>query len=293
MNNFLKFWGTRGSCSISGPEYAHFGGNTPCLELKYQDTRLIFDAGTGLHPLGKKLLEDPLGEILLFIGHTHWDHLIGFPFFAPLYNSGAQIHIWTPPSPGRPSQDLFDDLLSPEFFPVRLSQIQGQARIEFHTSHPNTPLTFGPIRLEFHLTCHPGTSYCFKIRTPHQTIGYVTDNEMLQHYHGPINTIPPIFFEPHLSLIHFLSDCDLLIHEAQYTPEEYVHRVHWGHSSYRNVVAFIQKTGCKHWIVSHHDPDHTDEQLHKMHKATQALLKEAKSDCKVEWAFDGMVTKLK
>ncbi|MDE3046518.1 MAG: MBL fold metallo-hydrolase [Verrucomicrobiota bacterium] len=293
MHNFIKFWGTRGSCSVSGHEYVHFGGNTPCLEINYHNSRVIIDAGTGIHMLGKQLLHETVDEIHLFIGHTHWDHLIGFPFFAPIYHSDAQIHIWTPPSPGRPCKDLFDDLLSPEFFPVRLSQIQGQARIDFHTAHPNMPVTFGDLKIEFHLACHPSTTYCFKITTPHQTIGYVTDNEMLQHYHGPLDNVPPDILEPHVSLIQFLSDCDLLVHEAQYTPEEYVKRAGWGHSSYRNAVALLLQTKTPQWIVTHHDPDHSDKDLHKMHLATKELLKETGSPCTVEWAHDGLVLKLK
>lgn len=265
MTKALKFWGTRGSCSVSGPEYSHFGGNTCCLELRYDDTLLIFDAGTGIRPLGLTLQDTT--EINLFLSHMHWDHLIGFPFFSPIYNPKAKITIWAPETEGRTTRELFDEVLGQEFFPIHLDQIQ--AEISFQTIQANQPVTLGPITLNFHPVCHPGGALCFSLQTPHQKIGYVTDNEVKQD---------------HLqSFIDFHKGSDFLIHEAQYTPEEYSQKAGWGHSNIERVIELVQKIHPGKWYVTHHDPKHTDDELRALEK--MALAKEL--PCPVEWVKDG------
>lgn len=290
MTNFLKFWGTRGSCAVSGDEYRETGGNTCCLELYYDKTRIIFDAGTGIRPLGKLLIEAGEHRYDLFLSHTHWDHLIGFPFFEPIYHAGSVIEVHSPAGAGRTCRDLFNDLLAQEFFPVRLDQVLAQ--IHYKTTHPKTPVQMGPISIDFHSTVHPGTTYCFKIKTPHQTIGYVTDNEMLYGYHGSLAEIPPDIIEPYYSLIDFLTGCDLIIHEAQYTPDEYTEKVGWGHSSVRNAAALILHAKCARWLITHHEPQHSDAAVGLIAKNAQQILLEAGFQCQVDAALDGMVLSL-
>src|SRR5436309_1359666 len=123
MRKLLKFWGTRGSCPVSGPSFAKYGGNTSCLEICYEDAHLIIDAGTGIRPLGEQLL-NARDEIQLFIGHPHWDHVIGFPFFDPLYQHDQKIAVWLPEKTPKSGRELFDELLSFDFFPIGLNQIK-------------------------------------------------------------------------------------------------------------------------------------------------------------------------
>jgi len=289
--NYLKFWGTRGSCAVSGDVYAHFGGNTCCLELNYGGHRILFDAGTGIRPLGTSLVKEGVRKIDLFLGHTHWDHLIGFPFFEALHQTGTQIIIWSPAGAGRSCKELFDDLMAIEFFPVRLDDMEAQ--VEFRTIHQKTPVQIGPVTIDFHTTHHPGVTYCFKIKTPHQTIGYVTDNEMLKGYYGPLSEIPPSLFEPHEGLIDFLNGCDLLVHEAQYFPEEYLEKAGWGHSSVRNAIALIQRAKIPHWLVTHHDPKHIDAELRDLARMAKKIIQENQIPCKAEWIGDGFTIELK
>lgn len=291
MKNFLKFWGTRGSCSVSGSEFKHYGGNTCCLEVSYGDTHLIIDAGTGIRPLGETMVHDGSLKIDLFLGHTHWDHIIGFPFFEPIYKPGTQITIWSPAGAGRSCRELFSDLLASEFFPVRLEQVQ--AHLDFRTTQQKTPIKIDSLTIDFHTTQHPGITHCFKIKTPQQTIGYVTDNEMLQGFHGLLSDVTPALLEPHESLIHFLRECDILIHEAQYFPEEYLLKAGWGHSSARNSLAFIQHTKPTQWYVTHHDPLHTDADLKHLSEFVQATMKENQIHCPVEFIPDGFIIHLK
>jgi ribonuclease BN (tRNA processing enzyme) len=283
--NYLKFWGTRGSSAVSGSEYARYGGNTCALEIRCDDQVIIIDAGSGIRPLGQELLRQNIRNI-----HAHWDHLIGFPFFEPIYETGVHITIYSPPPTRRSYKELFTDLLAPEFFPVRLEQVK--ANLEFKTIQQKTPVALEGLTLDFHITNHPGLAYCFKIKTPHRTFAYVTDNEVLQNYHGPLDEVPAEMVDPHLGLIEFLTGCDHIIHEAQYTAEEYRQKAGWGHSSMSNAAYLIQKIQTPHWLVTHHDPSHTDLNLHAMEADTNQLLREHKISCKAEWIPDGHVLPL-
>jgi phosphoribosyl 1,2-cyclic phosphodiesterase len=271
MKKEIKFWGTRGSCSVSGPEFVHFGGNTPSIEIEYDDISFIVDAGTGIRPLGANLAKKK--EIHLFLSHTHWDHVIGFPFFEPLHQSGVKIIIWAPKGVGRSAETLFADLLSSEFFPVHIDEVQ--ATLEFRVIEERKPVQFGPITLDFQRTRHPGLTLAFKITTPHQTIGYVTDNEIHLASQKPF--------------VEFFKGCDVFIHEAQYFREEYMMKTGWGHSSLAEVISLIHEIEPKLWLVTHHDPKHTDEDLFAFEKLAQA----SPLPCPVEWIPDGYVLQLK
>ena len=272
MSNYLKFWGTRGTCAVSGSQYAYFGGNTSCLEVRYDKTHILIDAGTGVRPAGASFLEEGILKIDLFLSHFHLDHIIGFPYFELLYEPNAEITLWTPKSRGRSSQEILQDLFSPEFFPITLKEIK--ARIHHKTIEENKPVKLGPLTLDFHRTHHPGVTLCFKIQTPHETIGYVTDNEALPG---------------HTKLIDFLKGCDVLVHEAQYFPEEYLKKAKWGHSSALNAAAFVEKIGSPKWLVVHHDPKHIDLDLERLFKLTQKAL----PNTHVEWVFDSYILPLK
>lgn len=285
MKNYLRFWGTRGSCPVSGAPYRVYGGNTCCLEVRYGSVHFIIDAGTGIRQVGEFIkLNKQTDPIHLFLSHTHWDHIMGFPFFEPLYQRDAKITVWSPTTSGKTCKDIFHDLLSSEFFPIRLEQLH--AKIEFRTLKEKTPIEIPPLSIDFHSTQHPGNSFCFKIKTPNQTIGYVTDNEMLQGYVGPVNKISKKLLEPHLDLISFLAPCDILIHEAQYTPEEYAHKIGWGHSSVTNAAVLLQKTQVSQWYITHHDPCHTDADLDFLQTLGKKTLKDHDIACRAEWIKD-------
>jgi phosphoribosyl 1,2-cyclic phosphodiesterase len=268
---FLKFWGTRGSCPVSGKQYQRFGGNTCCLEIRYDDVLIVIDAGTGIRPLGNTLGTEK--KIELFLSHMHLDHLTGLPFFDPLYRKDAHITIWAPLGPDRTCRALIDELLSREFFPVHLNEIQ--AALEFRTVYEKSPIQIGPLTLDFHHTRHPGLTYSFKITTPHQTIGYTTDNE--------------IKIEHQQSFIDFFEGTDLFIHEAQYTEDEYTYKKGWGHSSLNHAFELVNLVKPGKWFVTHHDPEHSDSTLEELEKYAQTQ----KLCCPVEWVPDHFVLPLK
>ncbi len=287
-SNYIKFWGTRGSNAVSGPEYVRFGGNTCCLEIRYGKDRLIIDAGTGIRPLGDLLITEKTEKIHLLLSHTHLDHIAGFPFFQPIYHTKQHIHILSPVGYEKNTHDIFQDMFAYAYFPVRLDDIQ--AKITFQDLRDGDVIEIGDIRIKTHYAYHPGPTLCFKIYAGNHIIGYVTDNEALLGYHGPIQDITkdhPLL-EPHLSQIAFFEECTLWIHEAQYTQEEYQKKEGWGHSSITNASILAKHANINSWILTHHDPAHTDKLLLQKMQSHQDLLAANHINCKLQLAFDGL-----
>ncbi len=290
--NYIQFWGTRGSIPVSGSRYNRIGGNTCCLEVRHHDDLIIIDAGTGIRDLGLEIAARGVKTIHLFIGHTHWDHITGFPFFAPMYLADVEVHLYAPVGYQKDAEELFSEMLAYAFFPVRLDEMQ--AKFHVHQMRDGDTINIGTLGIETHYTHHPGSTLGFKIRSPTHTVGYITDNEMLLGYHGHPDAIDidhPLL-EPHLSLIQFLTDCDMIVHEAQYFPEEYEKKVGWGHSSISNATVLIKHTGCQEWLVTHHDPQHSDDDLHIKLQMHRDVIADCHLHTNVRLAFDGMTLPL-
>ncbi len=291
-NSYIKFWGTRGSNPVSGADYIRFGGNTSSLEIRHCNDLIIVDSGTGIRPLGTMLYESRPKNINLLISHTHLDHLAGFPFFAPIYDPECTVNIYTPIGFDKTTRELFTDMLAHAFFPVRLDDIQ--ATLIFKDIHEGVPFKVGTIDVDTHYAYHPGATVCFKFGVNKTTFGYATDNEFLMGYHGDPRLIGknhPLI-TPYRSMIKFFSDCDFLIHEAQYTPIEYQKKVGWGHSSVTNATALIVHAGIREWVITHHDPAHTDNDMLKKMQMQYDVFDDIKYACRPRMAFDGMVIPL-
>lgn len=291
-SSYIKFWGTRGSNPVSGPEYVRFGGNTSCLEIRHGQDLIIVDAGTGIRALGSSISESKLKQVHLLISHTHWDHLAGFPFFAPIYDPECQVTIWTPIGFEKTTRELFTEMLAYTYFPVRLDDIQAQ--LVFKDIQEGQPFQINNIEVNTHYAYHPGATVCFKFGIDKVTFGYATDNEFLMGYHGNPNFLQKRsrLLTPYNSQIKFFSTCDFLIHEAQYTPLEYQSKVGWGHSSVSNATALLKYSEVEEWIITHHDPKHTDSDLLKKMQMQFDILDEAKLKVRPRMAFDGMTIPL-
>lgn len=289
---YVKFWGTRGSTPVSGPEYSFFGGNTPCLEISHPDNMIIIDAGTGIRALGTEVAHRRFKEIHLLISHPHWDHILGFPFFLPAYSHQYDIHIYGPKGFGKHLEDLFKGMLDRDYFPVKLSEMQ--AKVFFHELSDDKPLTIGTVKIAASYSCHPGATLCFKIDMEGKKIGYVTDNEVMVGFHGNPKDLPsdsPLL-EADRNLINFFKGVDILVHEAQYLPQDYRQKVGWGHSSLSNAAVFVKETGAKQWIITHHDPASTDTELHMKEQLAHQILLDCGHECHVQMAYDGMTVYL-
>lgn len=286
---YAKAWGTRGSVSVCGVDYLRYGGNTVCLELRDGDQTVIIDAGTGIRLLGDELMQSNVKDIHLIIGHTHWDHIMGFPFFNPIYSPNYNVNIYAAKGFHKGPQELFSSMFELDFFPVRLDQMQ--AKLKFHEVTLEDSLEVGAFKIHFMYANHPGTTLCFKIEAHGRKIGYATDNEFLLGYHGDPCDIHPghPFLEPYQQLIDFFSDCDTLIHEAQYLNIDYQSKVGWGHSSVSNAAVLVKNCGVQEWIVTHHDPAHSDNYLLDKLDIQRSILREIGAQTRVHMAYDGQI----
>lgn len=287
LTRYFKFWGTRGSAPVAGVEYKKYGGCTSCLEIRNNGDLIIFDAGSGIRKLGEQLINGELRTVHLIISHFHWDHIWGFPFFVPAFCKGFTIHIYAPGTPEE-IKEQFLTLLNPNFFPIGFSDLK--ANIIFHTLTQEYPIIIGDVNIFACKAYHPGETFCYRIESPGLTIGYATDNEFLKGHMGTVNdtTLHDIELKDPNQQVQFFKGCDLMIHEAQYSVEEYEKKTGWGHSSLGNAVMLINQVQPKEWIISHHDPHDTDEILIQKLKAIQSLLDENNVHCQIEMAADGL-----
>lgn len=288
---YIKLWGTRGSTAASGQNFVKYGGNTSCLEIKTYNPkeRIIIDAGTGIRSLTEAILSSPeVDTIHLFISHHHWDHIIGFPFFAPVYIPKYTIHIYSPPGFKKSIKDIFKGMLEHDYFPVKLSDML--AKFVFHELDSG-PIDLGHAKIDYIQAFQPGPCVAFKIHLENKTIGYATDNEFLIGYQGNPKEITPEhpLFDSYKPMIEFFKGCDILIHEAHHCPKEYTAKVGWGHSSIPNACVLAKYAKPKEWIVSNHPHSFDDQTLDKQFALHKAICADYGLNCELKMGFDGMV----
>ena len=248
----VTLWGTRGSLAAPGPETVRYGGNTACVEVRgKRNALLVLDAGTGIQRLGV-MVRGGRGRIDLLLTHLHMDHIQGLGFFEPLYERGREIHIWGPPSPTLDLRTRLARYLSPPLFPVRLRDLP--CRLTLHNVPPER-FEVGGLEVEAALVCHPGSTVGYRISEGTRSLAYLPDHE-------PALGVREFPGEPEwTSGFDLAAGADLLIHDAQYTTEEYQKRVGWGHSSIRDAIAFATLAGARRFVPFHHDPTHDDAML--------------------------------
>ncbi len=259
----LKFYGTRGSIPICDPRFQQFGGNTTCMQITFTDTNqiAIIDAGTGLRNLGKDLraIGHKQEQIVMAFTHFHWDHIQGFPFFAPAYDVGQKIILLTL---GREQsathlREIFETQMQSEYFPVQLDHMG--ADFEFlqiaNASNHFTGINQVQTVVKAQMHNHPGGAYGFRIERNGKVLVVCTDVE-----HG--EEIDP-------GVVELARGADLLVHDAQYTAEELLNKRGWGHSSFDQAMQVAEMAGVKNLVLTHHDPDHDDEFLFHMEKLCQ------------------------
>ena len=285
---YWRLWGTRGSTPIANARFLRHGGNTSCFEVRCGEEVIVIDAGSGIRELGNDLMQQPGGKkIHLFIGHTHWDHIQGFPFFAPAYVPGNEIHIYAAHGFGKELEAIFRGQLDRDYFPVDLEEMQ--ARIRFHVLAEN-PVQIGRAKIFWDYTNHPGATIGFRVETPGKRMAYITDNEFLKGYLGnpvEVRGDSPLM-KAFQKMVAFVAGSDLLISEAQYTNEEYVKKVGWGHSSVTNACVLAAQADVRRWLVTHHDPTHDDEFLDRKLNLTRQILANLGFRGEVAHAYDGM-----
>jgi phosphoribosyl 1,2-cyclic phosphodiesterase len=249
-------WGTRGSIASAGPDTVQYGGNTSCVEVEGRDgTVLILDAGTGIRRVGDTYVPGAPRRLDILLTHLHMDHIQGLGFFAPFFAADFEIHVWGPPSTTQDLRTRLTRYLSPPLFPVRLRDVA--ARLQLHDA-PVGAFAIGGLTVNAQAVIHPGPTVGYRISDGSTTLAYLPDHEpALGRADAPT--------DPEWTSGHALADdADLLIHDAQYTAEEYAARIGWGHSRVSDAVALARIARARRLLTFHHDPSHDDEELDAM-----------------------------
>jgi len=250
----ITFWGTRGSLVVPGTDTVRYGGNTPCVQVTANGTDLILDAGIGIVPLGDKVMSAPALErqkvFHLLFSHFHWDHVLGFPFFTPVYLAGMELHLYGR-NPDRVKETVH------RLFHSSYSPIKGAhnlaAEIYYHEVG-DEPVQIEAARVHSVPLNHPhpgpdSPTVGYRIELGSRTMVYATDNEA-----GVDEACDA-------RLVEEARGADVLVHDAHFTPEEYPARVGWGHSSFEQAVRIASEAGVSLLVLFHHEPDHDDEQM--------------------------------
>src|SRR5579884_2823295 len=279
----VRFWGTRGSIPTPGHKTAIYGGNTSCAEVRTADGGiLILDCGTGIRELGLDLLRSRNGpqRIHLLIGHTHWDHIQGFPFFTPAFLPGTELNIYAPSGFQRSLEDSLSGQMQYSYFPVKLKDLA--SRIHF-TELEEGFFRIGETLVETQYLNHTAPTIAYRISSDNTTIAYVTDHEPFwdQNERG--------FQHPgDQRHIAFLRGADLVIHDSQYNCDEYKTKRGWGHSTIQYATDVAIAAGVGKLALFHHDPTHDDATIQELEEEARRRVQQAGSGLDVFAAAEGM-----
>ena len=287
----VTFWGTRGSIPAPGPDTVRFGGNTSCVEVRADGHLLVFDAGTGMRPLGLSLARDfkdrPL-TVHLFISHTHWDHIQGFPFFVPAYQPTTTIRIYGAPGQGRSLDKVLRGQMESDYFPVALADLAAKVEVyEFRAS----PFEIGPVRVDAMYVNHPAMNLAYRVTCGGRRLVYATDHEpyakTLDHVAGRGEEGRLFGERLDQALVEFGEGVDLYIGDAQYTDEEYPDKTGWGHSPLSATVELALAAGVQTLALFHHDPMHGDDVVARMERDARQLIASRGSSMRCFAAAEG------
>jgi phosphoribosyl 1,2-cyclic phosphodiesterase len=278
----LKFWGVRGSIPTPGRHTVRYGGNTPCVELRLSNDHLvILDAGSGIRNLGDHLMS--AGESVkayLLITHPHWDHIQGFPFFKPAFISGNELTIMGTERPEKRLNEIIAEQMNRIYFPVQLHALE--AKITFVPLQEEQVKVFDATVTSMYVN-HPGFTVGYRLEHAGKTLVYISDNEPFDRDHADALTnfetlvkekFSSVEGDPNRRIFDFCRDADILIHDAMYTPQEYIDRLGWGHSHYLFALKIAAEANVKRLFLFHHDPVHNDDRVDDIVKK---CLREVKS----------------
>lgn len=287
----IRFWGTRGSIATPGASTVRYGGNTSCVEAVTESgRRFIFDCGTGARLLGGHLLGNapkPI-ELTILLSHTHWDHIQGFPFFAPLFIPGNSITVCGPKGANGSLPEVLAGQMEYTYFPVDLGSLG--AKIEYRDLTEGTHDIDG-IRIAVQYLNHPAVALGYRIEADGMSLLYLCDHEpyweALWRSDMEPGKLDSILHDGDRRHAAFMQNADVVIHDSQYTPEEYPSRKNWGHSTYNYVVGMAAAANVKRLFLTHHDPTHSDDFLDRIQETARKLAAAAGSSMKVECAKEG------
>jgi phosphoribosyl 1,2-cyclic phosphodiesterase len=249
----IRCWGSRGSIPVSGEQYLKYGGNTTCLEIRTKsDQILLVDAGSGIREAGNSLLAQNKRDFTLLLTHAHWDHIMGFPFFKPIYLSKTNLAVWGCVFAQDSIKDMLSRVMSAPHFPVDFGAIR--AKISY-TDTCITHYQLGEMKITPIALSHPNQGKGYKFEEAGKSFIFLTDNELgFQHEGGASSS----------DYLEFCRGADLLIHDAEYKEDEYNKTRGWGHSTYNEALGLALEAGVKKFGLFHHNQERFDEEIDTM-----------------------------
>ena len=282
----IRFWGTRGSIAKPGQTTIRYGGNTSCVELRTNaGTLVVFDCGTGAHELGRELVREQgaatRGHVL--ISHTHWDHIQGIPFFEPFVNPGGEWDIYGPKGLLQSIHDALAGQMAHDYFPISLDNFG--ATLRYHDLVEGT-FSIGDVHVTTQYLNHPALTLGYRVRADGATVVYCCDHEpnVAAAASGKSE-----FTGRDRRHVEFLAGADVVIHDAQYTAQEYPSKIGWGHSTAEYVVRVCQAAGVKQVILTHHDPLRDDEAVDQIIERLRKGVAETRPSLRIVAAAEGQV----
>ncbi len=296
-NSYLRFWGVRGSYAAPFGSHMRVGGNTSCVEINVDGHLLVCDAGTGIIPLGNKLLaRKDNRNMLIILTHYHWDHICGLPFFVPAFTPDWNINFFGPSHSVQEMRQNLDSQMQAPYFPV--STESWMANINY-LDPKQAKISYGPLEISYFNVHHPGITYGYRIRIGDKTVVYISDNECqfldksirqkLEEFNEEEQTMfQTMNREEYEYELEAIKNADILIHDAQYTPEDYQVKRGWGHSCYIDVVNYAIDAGVKTLYLYHHDPYNDDEAIDAIHANSLAIIKQRQAALQCIVAREGL-----
>jgi phosphoribosyl 1,2-cyclic phosphodiesterase/DNA-binding response OmpR family regulator len=288
----VTFWGTRGSIAKAGPTTLRYGGNTSCVSVKSDSgTQLVIDCGTGAHGLGQQLVSEAGGAPVdghILISHTHWDHIQGLPFFAPLFDAGNTWHIYGPSGLGGSLSEILAGQMEYRYFPVEIGQLS--AHVEHHDLVEGI-FHIDDVTIETRYLNHPALTLGYRIEVDGAVVVYSSDHEP---HDQSLATGGDVSRNRHDEAhADFVAGADLLVHDAQYLGSEYGDHVGWGHSTVEYVIELARRADVGTVALFHHDPNRTDEQVDRVVEFAQAHARRIGYTGEVVAATEGTTVELR
>jgi phosphoribosyl 1,2-cyclic phosphodiesterase len=297
----LRIWGARGSIPCPGKNTVIYGGNTSCLEIRADKKLVIIDFGTGIKPFGDWLMANDFKngpiDTDIFITHTHWDHIMGFPMFTPLFIPTSKLRIRGPVSYEDDTlEQIIGGQLTYRYWPVRISELS--ASIEYDQIKETTLDLGDGLRVTTKYLNHPILCLGYRFEYKGKVIVTAYDNEPFRNLfptdpsedgydEDAAREGEAAAREENEKLLAFFKGADILIHDAQYTAKEYEAHLGWGHTSFEHAINNANSAGVKKLILFHHDPNRSDEELGKLERAYQRQIA-GKTDMQVIAAREGL-----
>jgi phosphoribosyl 1,2-cyclic phosphodiesterase len=302
----VRVWGDRGSIPCPGPETVKYGGNTSCFELRFGDRLVIIDAGSGIRSLGDSLMRTDIKkgpiDTDIFISHTHWDHIMGFPIFTPIYVPGSVLRVHGPITYEEDTLDkIIGNQLSYRYWPVRQEELA--AKISYHHLHEGVIDMGGGLALKTKYLNHPILCMGYRFEYEGKAVVTAYDHEPFRNVF-PTDPADPSYDEAAAAegeqaareenekILRFFEGADLVIHDSQYSKKEYLaSKIGWGHSFFEHAVNAAHKARVKKLLLTHHDPNRTDAELDVIGEKLRRISR-GRTGVDIEISREGMTIEL-